>query len=106
MAPTFRQRVPRVAGKEQFHINVFPRERDGRQSWSSRDPRSDGGLVSKQTWGRVIFYVDSVDAVYDLARRNGLQPEFAPRDAGWGERYFHILDPSGHELAIAAPLHR
>ena len=27
-----------------------------------------------------------------------------PRDAEWGERYFHILDPDGHELSFARPL--
>ena len=73
-----------------FHINLYPAP-------STR-------LVPRQGWGRCVFYVNDVDAVYSLALRHGLQPEFAPRDADWGERYFHILDPSGHELAIAAPL--
>jgi uncharacterized glyoxalase superfamily protein PhnB len=30
----------------------------------------------------------------------GLQAE-SPRDAGWGERFFHITDPDGHELSFA-----
>ncbi len=55
-------------------------------------------------WGRVIFYVDDVDAQYARARQAGLTPAFAPRDAAWGERYFHILDPGGHELSFARPL--
>ncbi|MEC7657646.1 MAG: VOC family protein, partial [Pseudomonadota bacterium] len=25
-------------------------------------------------------------------------------DASWGERYFHITDPDGHELSFAHPL--
>ena len=25
----------------------------------------------------------------------------APADAPWGERYFHVLDPDGHELSFA-----
>jgi len=57
-------------------------------------------------WGRVIFYVDDVDAVYQQALAAGLQPEAAPRDAEWGERYFHIVDPDGHELSFARPLRR
>jgi len=28
----------------------------------------------------------------------------APQDASWGERYFHMLDPDGHELSFARPL--
>jgi catechol 2,3-dioxygenase-like lactoylglutathione lyase family enzyme len=55
-------------------------------------------------WGRVIFYVSDVDALYRRALRHGLQPDFAPRDATWDERYFHITDPDGHELSFARPL--
>jgi uncharacterized glyoxalase superfamily protein PhnB len=49
----------------------------------------------------VIFHVEDVDAVYDRALEHGLHPEAAPRDAEWGERYFHISDPDGHELSFA-----
>ena len=55
-------------------------------------------------WGRAIFYVDDVDAQHARAVAAGLTPEFAPRDAPWGERYFHIHDPDGHELSFARPL--
>jgi catechol 2,3-dioxygenase-like lactoylglutathione lyase family enzyme len=55
-------------------------------------------------WGRAIFYVDDVDAQYARACSSGLAPAFAPRDATWGERYFHIVDPDGHELSFARPL--
>jgi catechol 2,3-dioxygenase-like lactoylglutathione lyase family enzyme len=55
-------------------------------------------------WGRVIFHVSDVDATFARACANGLEPEFAPRDASWGERYFHIVDPDGHELSFARPL--
>lgn len=55
-------------------------------------------------WGRAIFYVDDVDTFYRTAMNRGLTPEFEPRDAEWGERYFHIRDPDGHELSFARPL--
>jgi catechol 2,3-dioxygenase-like lactoylglutathione lyase family enzyme len=55
-------------------------------------------------WGRVIIYVSDVDALYQKALAAGLRPEFAPSDAPWGERYFHITDPDGHELSFAKPL--
>lgn len=57
-------------------------------------------------WGRVIFYVADVDATYEQARAAGWQPSTTPRDAGWGERYFHLTDPDGHELSFARPLPR
>lgn len=55
-------------------------------------------------WGRAIFYVDNVDTFYAHAISAGLRPEFTPRDGSWGERYFHILDPDGHELSFARPI--
>ena len=55
-------------------------------------------------WGRVIFHVSDVDAVYQHAMSQRLTPDTAPRDAEWGERYFHITDPDGHELSFASPL--
>ncbi len=57
-----------------------------------------------QWWGRAIFYVEDVDAFHAQAVAGGLSPQFAPEDAPWGERYFHITDPDGHELSFARPL--
>jgi catechol 2,3-dioxygenase-like lactoylglutathione lyase family enzyme len=55
-------------------------------------------------WGRVIFHVSDVDAIYERALAAGLTPDTRPRDAEWGERYFHITDPDGHELSFAKRL--
>jgi catechol 2,3-dioxygenase-like lactoylglutathione lyase family enzyme len=55
-------------------------------------------------WGRAVFYASDVDALYDRVVAAGLQPEAPPRDAEWGERYFHLRDPDGHELSFARPL--
>ena len=55
-------------------------------------------------WGRVTFQVDDVNRQHGWALNAGLAPAFAPRDAPWGERYFHMLDPDGHELSFASPL--
>lgn len=55
-------------------------------------------------WGRLILYVDDVDAHYRRLTGFGLTPSTEPADAPWGERYFHIDDPDGHELSFARPL--
>ncbi len=55
-------------------------------------------------WGRAIFYVSDVDALYARVVRLGLVPEAPPRDAEWGERYFHLTDGDGHELSFARHL--
>jgi uncharacterized glyoxalase superfamily protein PhnB len=54
-------------------------------------------------WGRVILYVADVDALYARALAAGYHPAAAPRDAEWGERFFHLIDPDGHELSFARP---
>jgi catechol 2,3-dioxygenase-like lactoylglutathione lyase family enzyme len=51
-------------------------------------------------WGRMIFYVADVDAFWAYLRGRGFHPE-SPQDASWGERYFHMADPDGHELSFA-----
>ena len=55
-------------------------------------------------WGRLIFHVDDVDAIYSQLVQAGLSPSTEPADASWGERYFHINDTDSHELSFAKPL--
>jgi catechol 2,3-dioxygenase-like lactoylglutathione lyase family enzyme len=57
-----------------------------------------GGLV------RIIFHVDDVDVMHRHVLAQGLIPEGGPRDAPWGERYFHVTDPDGHSLSFARRL--
>jgi uncharacterized glyoxalase superfamily protein PhnB len=70
------------------YLNLIAQPADRRWSW----------------WGRIIFYVADVDALYDRALATGSQPATPPRDAEWGERFFHLTDPDGHELSFARPL--
>jgi catechol 2,3-dioxygenase-like lactoylglutathione lyase family enzyme len=55
-------------------------------------------------WGRAIFWVDDVDGMHARAVAAGYSPAAPPADALWGERYFHLVDPDGHELSFARPL--
>ncbi|MFL5257344.1 MAG: VOC family protein [Rhodopila sp.] len=70
------------------YVNLTAQSEERRWSW----------------WGRVIFYVSDVDALHAQAVASGHQPDTVPRDAPWGERFFHITDPDGHELSFARPL--
>eukprot|EP00747_Dinoflagellata_sp_TGD_P193955 gnl/TRDRNA2_/TRDRNA2_60798_c0_seq1.p1 gnl/TRDRNA2_/TRDRNA2_60798_c0~~gnl/TRDRNA2_/TRDRNA2_60798_c0_seq1.p1 ORF type:complete len:228 (-),score=33.02 gnl/TRDRNA2_/TRDRNA2_60798_c0_seq1:69-752(-) len=81
-------------GDNKMHVNLFVSD--------DMPPYDPGGRP--RTWGRVIFYVDDVDAMYKMALAGDLRPDFAPKDAVWGERYFHIIDPAGHELSFARPI--
>lgn len=51
-------------------------------------------------WGRIIFYCDDVDKAHSYVSSRGYQCT-QPRDAPWGERFFHIEDPDGHEVSVA-----
>ena len=62
------------------------------------------GPPRRTVWGRVVFRVDDVDAMYRRVLAAGFKPETSPADASWGERYFHVRDPDGHELSFARPL--
>ena len=68
----------------------------------SQDNQTSWG--SQARWGRLIFHVDDVDALYRSLVQAGLTPTTEPADASWGERYFHIDDPDFHELSFAKPL--
>jgi catechol 2,3-dioxygenase-like lactoylglutathione lyase family enzyme len=57
-------------------------------------------------WGRAIFYDSDVDELYERLVAAGIRPSAPPRDAEWGERFFHITDPDGHEISFARPLKR
>jgi catechol 2,3-dioxygenase-like lactoylglutathione lyase family enzyme len=55
-------------------------------------------------WGRIVLFVDDVDAAYRTLTAQGVTPEGEPADGEWGERYFHLRDPDGHQLSIAQPI--
>jgi hypothetical protein len=60
------------AGTSYLNLIAQPVERNG--SW----------------WGRVIFYHSDVDALHANVIAAGYAPDTAPRDAEWGERFFHL----------------
>ncbi|NNF55469.1 MAG: methylmalonyl Co-A mutase-associated GTPase MeaB [Acidimicrobiales bacterium] len=55
-------------------------------------------------WGRVVLFVPDPDAIHKLVVGAGFTAETEPQDAPWGERYFHVRDPDGHELSFARKL--
>ncbi len=61
-------------------------------------------VCDAKNWGRVIIHVSDVDAMHARCVAGGWRPDSEPDDAVWGERYFHIRDPSGHEISFAKPI--
>lgn len=66
--------------------------------------QADHHAGRQPVWGRVIFWVDDVDSMHRRVTGAGYQTSTDPTDAPWGERYFHVRDPDGHELSFAKPL--
>ena len=106
-------RVLNMKASVQFYRNVLGMELiygGERASFSSLRASNSGSVilnleqgVSVPQWARLIFHVSDVDAFWTHLREKGFDPEI-PRDGSWGERYFHMLDPDGHELSFARPL--
>ena len=121
MAPTIETisaitlRVSNMQASVRFYRNVLGMEllHGGERSGfcSLRAAASETAIVNLEQgqgvsgWGRIIFHVTDVDAFWTLLKGEGFDPEI-PQDAPWGERYFHVLDPDGHELSFARPLER
>lgn len=73
-------------------------------TWLNLIAATEASTAPLPLWGRVIIHVDDVDAMYDRVRKARYETEAPPADASWGERYFHMKDPDGHELSFAKPL--
>jgi catechol 2,3-dioxygenase-like lactoylglutathione lyase family enzyme len=63
----------------------------------------------RKHFGRIIFHTEDVDKLYSYMKSNPIVSniisfEDEPRDASWGERYFHIREPDGYQLSFAMPI--
>ena len=117
MSPTIEKisaitfRVLNMKASVQFYQNVLGTELlyGGEQaSFSSLRPNDSesailnleqGDTVSRR--GTLIFHVTDVDAFWTHLKERGFNPEI-PRDASWGERYFHLLDPDARTVVYSA----
>ena len=61
-------------------------------------PRRKAGL------GGASLSVIPTPTLYAGVIAAGYRPNSAPRDDKWGERYFHLTDPDGHQPSFASPL--
>lgn len=86
-----------------MHLNLELKNRDNNEAPNSAK------FGKQQDFGRVIFHTDDVDALYSFFKDNSallqlVSFENPPRDAPWGERFFHVRDPDGYQLSFAMPI--
>lgn len=66
------------------------------EQWGALSPLSTGG-----TPGSLHVYVPDADAVFARAVDAGATVRYPLEDTFWGDRYGKVVDPFGHEWAIA-----
>jgi catechol 2,3-dioxygenase-like lactoylglutathione lyase family enzyme len=76
---------------------------------TSTDYTDYNGSDRRKYFGRIIFHTEDVDKLYSYLRNkedisNTIMFEDEPKDAPWGERYFHLREPDGYQLSFAKPL--
>jgi PhnB protein len=62
----------------------------------TQSPATLGGTASS-----LYLYVDDVDAVFKKALKAGGREQLPVTDMYWGDRCGKLVDPSGHEWAVA-----
>jgi uncharacterized glyoxalase superfamily protein PhnB len=62
----------------------------------SQSPRALGGTPVS-----LHCYFEDTDAIFQQAVEAGATATLPPMDAFWGDRYARVLDPYGHDWAIA-----
>jgi catechol 2,3-dioxygenase-like lactoylglutathione lyase family enzyme len=104
-------RVTNMAASVRFYKGVLGLEiiYGGEGSYFTSLRTKDGNTIlnleygnAGTQWGRLIFHVSDVDRFWADLTEQGFHPD-RPQDASWGERYFHMSDPDGHELSFARP---
>lgn len=68
------------------------------------DENPDRGAIAPSGKGRsmsVMLYIDNVDAVFKRALELGSTSIQEPTDQFWGDRMGNLMDPFGHQWAIA-----
>jgi uncharacterized glyoxalase superfamily protein PhnB len=72
---------------------------DEMPEWGSKSPLMLGGTATT-----ISLYVEDADAVYNQAVGAGARVAMPLADQFWGDRYGKLVDPFGHEWAVATHL--
>jgi catechol 2,3-dioxygenase-like lactoylglutathione lyase family enzyme len=105
-------RVANMAASVRFYKEVLGLEiayRGEGSNFTSRRTKDGDTILNLEhgspdmQLGRLIFHVSDVDRFWAYLTEKGFHPD-RPQDASWGERYFPMRDPDGHELSFARPI--
>lgn len=91
-----------------MHLNLeLKSSRMVRKDYNNKDNQD----VDASKFGRIIFHTEDVDELYRYLKNNEtiskmISFENEPKDAPWGERYFHVREPDGYHLSFANSIER
>jgi catechol 2,3-dioxygenase-like lactoylglutathione lyase family enzyme len=94
-------------GQNSDHHSVSQGQ-DHNEPSTLREARAAEGR-GREDFGRIIFHTENVDELYSYMKKDEFISRCAifetePADAPWGERFFHVREPSGYQLSFAQPL--
>jgi catechol 2,3-dioxygenase-like lactoylglutathione lyase family enzyme len=93
----------KIGNSSDTHLNLELRNKN------NDDNTNLDNLKTRIDFGRIIFHTDDVDGLYSYLKNDNnilklISFENQPKDALWGERFFHIRDPDGYQLSFAKPI--
>jgi catechol 2,3-dioxygenase-like lactoylglutathione lyase family enzyme len=115
----FYSRIPgfkiEYGGSDADSFTTFKIGEDITKMYLNLELRTNNDIIThlndRRNFGRIIFYTENVDELYSQFKSDAsiselISFENEPRDALWGERYFHIRDPDGYQLSFAMPVRK
>ena len=93
-----------------LNLELIKDDEDGEEG-SARSYKKPnlGKTKDVEDFGRIIFHTENVDKLYSYMKQDeyiskSVVFETEPRNAPWGERFFHVREANGYQLSFAQPL--
>ena len=109
-----------LAESRDFYVTLFDFNVDYDSDWFvhliSKDKQLELGIISRTSeivpkgfqngpkGFYITFVVESADAVYEIAKKNGLEIMAEPEDTFYGQRRLLLKDPNGALVDVSSPM--
>ena len=109
-----------LAESRDFYVTLFDFNVDYDSDWFvhliSKDKQLELGIISRTSeivpkgfqngpkGFYITFVVESADAVYEIAKKNGLEIMAEPEETFYGQRRLLLKDPNGALVDVSSPM--
>jgi catechol 2,3-dioxygenase-like lactoylglutathione lyase family enzyme len=92
-----------------LNLELIKEDDDEEGSIRSYKKHELGKTKDGKDFGRIIFRTENVDKLHSYMKQDeyiskSVVFETEPRNAPWGERFFHVREVNGYQLSFAQPL--